>query len=440
MNLNNFFTVHNGDIDLNDNVPFKKSLSDIFNPGRTNEKGEKDGILPNHMRFMMEMSQNYSSNRYKKLLDNDDDLSTFNSLIEKINSHIGSKNDNFIEILALYHDIGKTIEVDNHPQIGTYILRDFRPLQKEALLKELDSERDKLFALLLSVVQHHDKFGVVQTGEASFSIFSDIPYHASKLETKDGVLKNISYVCLVNLLDIAAYVTQNQTPLKIKSEPLNIIKGDYELLIKFIEEADGERDALRKKLSELDRKSFSSIERIKRLLKNSTQVFPKISDKINVDYITTTVPRALQCPFSEFSENFARIVKLDYSLRFFQSLVYGICEKEIEKPTDWKTMDESEKKATTCSLVSNMHPAKIDNIRDIITIKILKVLERFVLRYKWVLQSTYNNKHQRIGYEMKGIISNQRIKTSIINSLIKEETEPAALNWITDKTPIWSFD
>ena len=46
----------------------------------------------------------------------------------------------------------------------------------------------------------------------------------------------------------------------------------------------------------------------------------------------------------------------------------------------------------------------------------------------------------RIGYEMRGVIGDEKLTSAIISNLLSPDSEHAVLSWITDKTPIWSFD
>ncbi|MEW6159577.1 MAG: HD domain-containing protein [Verrucomicrobiota bacterium] len=123
------------------------------------------------------------------------------------------KNLEFMRIAALYHDIGKTIRRANHPQIGANILRHFDRHESDNFLTCLRTSKDwneagkrNRFNLICSIVQHHDKFGVVSTGEGSLPIFSDILFFTSTGETESlrGIIKNVTSVMVLNLADIAA--------------------------------------------------------------------------------------------------------------------------------------------------------------------------------------------------------------------------------------------
>ncbi|MCG8406951.1 MAG: HD domain-containing protein, partial [Phycisphaerales bacterium] len=119
---------------------------------------------------------------------------------------------------ALYHDLGKHIRRANHPQIGANLIRNYDQDQQQALVESLRYSDDSLysdskhnrFALITSIVQHHDKFGVVSTGEGGLPIFSDILYFTSDQTSKSGIRKNITSVMLLNLADISAVNVSSQ--------------------------------------------------------------------------------------------------------------------------------------------------------------------------------------------------------------------------------------
>ena len=120
----------------------------------------------------------------------------------------------FMGAAAMFHDIGKTIRRANHPQIGANLLRSFDQEQSNLLVNALqyDGEPDELqskhhrFSLICSTTQHHDKFGVVSTGEGALPVFSDILYFTSNEKVLEGIVKNVTSVMLLNLGDIAAVV------------------------------------------------------------------------------------------------------------------------------------------------------------------------------------------------------------------------------------------
>jgi hypothetical protein len=120
-----------------------------------------------------------------------------------------------LQVAALFHDIGKVIRRANHPPIGSNLLRNFAEDQRQRLVEALVYQNEPIdsdanhnrFSLIVSIIQHHDKFGVVTTGEGGLPLFSDILYFTSDESVISGIRKNIASVMLVNLVDIAAVNT-----------------------------------------------------------------------------------------------------------------------------------------------------------------------------------------------------------------------------------------
>ncbi len=378
---------------------------------------------------------------------NEHDYATFRAFFDCIkgtfkNQQLIGDDAEFFKIAALFHDIGKCTEVDNHPQIGLYIVRDFFPHKTKPLIDILGTE---YFALLCSVIQHHDKFGVVSTGEASLPLFADIPYYASNIDTIQGVKKNLSFVCLCNIIDIASSIPTKQArhPIKLKSDIVKLVSDDWNMLIKAVDDSGGERERLTEILLQQEYKAFRAINRIQRLIRSSTFFFPTLGNIVDNNYLQIKVPQVLQCNFTEFSHGLAHITKLDYGLRFFQRLVEGICQKKVEERDHdaFRKVPEKDRKEFIQAAINGMQRAELAPVLDEITMKILKIMERLVLRYRWILSAEARTQSPcRIGYEMRGVIGNEKLTSAIISNLLSPDSEPAVLNWITDKTPIWSFD
>jgi hypothetical protein len=107
----------------------------------------------------------------------------------------------------------------------------------------------------------------------------------------------------------------------------------------------------------------------------------------------------------------------------------------------FRKVPERDRKEFIQAAIDSMQRAELAPVLDEITIKLLKILERLVLRYRWILSAEAGTQSPcRIGYEMRGVIGNEKLTSAIISNLLSPDSEPAVLNWITDKTPIWSFD
>lgn len=217
-------------------VPFGQELEDLFFKGL---RSEDDFFIhgPNVIRFtkiILDLEEvNETSSHLKGLFKQDSGATNPRSLLMRAFNKISQclyegltindpryndekkKMTNLLSIAALYHDIGKYIRRANHPQLGANILRNSNEAQSRKLVDILDkmgrggnepNVKHNRFSLVNSIVQHHDKFGVVSTGEAGLPIFSDILYFGSdNHETSiKGIKKNITSVMMINLADIAA--------------------------------------------------------------------------------------------------------------------------------------------------------------------------------------------------------------------------------------------
>lgn len=112
--------------------------------------------------------------------------------------------------------------------------------------KDSESKHHR-FSLIASIIQHHDKFGVVSTGEGALPIFSDILYFTSNSDSIDGIKKNITSVMLLNLADIAAVNILNDP--KRMALFLAIAIGKKRKDEKVIIEIDGmSRDEIKRKI------------------------------------------------------------------------------------------------------------------------------------------------------------------------------------------------
>lgn len=162
-----------------------------------------------------------------------------------------AKNKDLLTLAILFHDIGKTIRRANHPPIGANLIRNYDETQRQLLLDSLvyDNEpkeseaKHNRFSLITSIIQHHDKFGVVSTGEGALPLFSDILYFTSDASVIDGIKKNITSVMLTNLADAAAVCTAADAP-KIRA-------GEIVKEITALRKKNGEDPALFAELMEI---------------------------------------------------------------------------------------------------------------------------------------------------------------------------------------------
>jgi hypothetical protein len=412
-----------------------------------------------------------------------------------------------LKVAAFYHDTGKYVRRANHPQIGSNLLRNYSEMETRRLIDTLvyagenptTPKRHNRFSLICSIVQHHDKFGVVSTGEGGLPIFSDILYFTSNETVIRGIKKNITSVMLMNLADIAAVNTadeeKNEQVLKLAKavdrkrrreevpkdfskrseaelldEIIAICKepgscrgvdyrkaknvlSDWEILMKSVcsPDVNGDRVRLKLRLLELERNPSRAIQRILRLLEECA-ITTKASSLL--DYLSPTSVESVLVgtlgahQFQAFCEKLATIVKLDYSLVFFQAVMCACIRKELHEDyqlehneiNKWQSrrLSEEEKENFEKHVVPD--DPRITDLANKITILFVRVLDELVSRYAGVLDFDSPNP-RRFGFQMKDLTSDIKILDTIIDLLcIKEHKDPIALTWIVDEITIWSLD
>ena len=431
---------------------------------------------------------------------------------------------NLLYIAALYHDIGKCIKSPKHPEIGANLIRNFDEKERLKLViflgfgenKELIENRQNRFSLLTSIINHHDKFGVVSTGEGGMPIFSNILYFTSSEKDIEPIKKNVTAVMLANLADIAAVITQRKHPQILKAynkatelreirtraatqkisnsdihleqnileelkkicedEELSLglsgrkvkkVLQDWEDLIGAIDDAKGDRLKLKIELLNRERNPTRTIERVFRLVEESiiTAEAPNLisNDELSKALIESTLINILgNYQFESFCEKLATVVKLDYGLKFFQSIVCASIRKEIYRGSDLridrKEMEYLRKhhQAFLKDNKSDLEPSRLHAeernklnmlssgtksalIRRISTITV-KVLVAIISRYSGIFDLNIQSGH-RFGIQMGDLSKDRQIWRSIVEQLcLQEDKESFALSWMIDEVTIWPFD
>jgi hypothetical protein len=393
----------------------------------------------------------------------------------------------FLKIAALYHDIGKEIRSANHPRLGFNILRHSNQAEQTEMIKHLvmdDKEdpksREHRFSLICSIVEHHDKFGVVSTGEGSLAIFSDILYFRSDESAKAGIRKNITSVMLITLADIAAVCgqdidekdkrtaqelvfklfenksTDHKTTygrlLDIWRDPnsfmgLNFDKvtnvlEDWKELIDATKDAHWDRTELREYLIRKDQNPYRTIKRIIRLIKECCyttgceELLPFISET-NIESILISIFGSHQ--FQNFCIKFAYIVKMDYGLKFFKGIVCACVRRETKtentEKDGWLKINKAEQeKINSWSLKEKQD---IINRVSKIFIKIIReIIHRYNSMFELKLESAY-----RFGLQMRNLTEDANVRKNILDYLcVFEDKENVALTWIADEVTFWSMD
>ena len=403
----------------------------------------------------------------------------------------GKKMLAMLQIAALYHDIGKKIRSANHPRLGVNLLRYSNNNAQEEMVERLtmgekeDIKKEHRFSLICSIVDHHDKFGVVSTGEGSLAIFSDILYFRSDKEAIKGINKNITSVMLVNLADIAAVCiadknielkkTAQETVYKILNNPsadnkaaygklleiwqdkpkntlmrlsydkVSNILEDWDILIKATSSVDGARIALREYLVRMDQNPYRTMKRIIRLIKEScytTGCDPLLKHITETDVESTLLSFFGSHQFQDFCIKFAYIVKKDYGLKFFKGIVCKcVREKTMSNSKEkdgWSKLNEEETQFLGTTLRDDERKKIVENITTIF----IKVISEIIRRYNSILEIRIENAY-RFGIQMRTLTDDDNVREKIIYYLCENDNkklENVALTWIADEVTFWSMD
>jgi hypothetical protein len=402
--------------------------------------------------------------------------------------------DIFISTAAMYHDIGKTIRRANHPQIGANLLRNFDQEQSNRLVNALqyqgeDEEnlsKHHRFSLICSTTQHHDKFGVVSTGEGALPIFSDILYFTSNEKVLEGIIKNVTSVMLLNLADIAAVVPGTASKddidaaqgiarqireaqkgnnhsaqdelltqltliiekptccLGLKPRKVLDVLSDWTVLAESIRdpEVKGNRGRLKRRLLYLEQNPARTILRILRLLVEATETCnaQPLASFMSPTSVESVLVGALGShQFQHFCQQFASAVKLDYALGFFKAIVCACVRKALQSPTSdqgsWNSLSSEELR-----LLEGVGHHEAQHITNHVTALFVKVLQGIITRYTGVLESGGLDA-RRFGFQMRDLTTDQKIREAIIDLLcLQESKDHVALTWIADEVTIWSMD
>jgi hypothetical protein len=401
-----------------------------------------------------------------------------------------AKQRELLAAAALYHDIGKSIRRANHPLIGANLVRNFDEAQRRALVDALvhaheprtTNARFNRFSLITSIIQHHDKFGVVSTGEGGLPIFSDILYFASGAEKLTGVRKNVTAVMLLNMADIAAVSTADEVDrdrslalasdiakgrdsgqpaqepalldeltgiaqkksscLGLTPDKLSRVLDDWSILIGAIDHStvEGNRVGLKRRLIEVERNPSRAIERILRLLNDAVETsgagdLSAHFSRASVESILVGTLGAHQ--FQTFCAQLACVAKLDYGLSFFKAVACASVRRVIGSQTggDWARLGPDE-----VVMLRAMTSREQDGIASAITILFVMVLQGLVTRYAGVLDDVSPNP-RRFGFQLRDLTGDAKIRAAIIDLLCTQPgKQPIALTWIEDEISVWSMD
>jgi hypothetical protein len=341
-----------------------------------------------------------------------------------IRSKIFSDWDENVEALfriaALYHDIGKYIIKERHPSVGWHTLQYLDPDQKTAL-RQLLMNREDYLQLLLIMIRDHDHFGVLSTGEASYPIL--VRAANSLGEDPDDQMRVISALMLCNLADMAGIFDANGDTI-IDGYTIDLLIDDWELLDEELRACPGQGDRLDDYLIHQASDTERVIERIRRLLVESSRGWKKRREELNdLDLIRRELSTVFgtERTVQDFATQFTHVCKLDYGKRFFEALM-EYCEGPPEPNTERRLPIWS--------------PERLD--RKDVLYAVLAILKRITTTYAPMMRSDTGLGHL-IGVELKDLTPESAPeKTTRIVELIIKSHYPG-LTWMMSDVPAWYF-
>jgi hypothetical protein len=199
-------------------LPYGQSLAALFYPAAT-EARSSDPKGAYHLHTVMEKMDALLSNQPADVLTDrarphcEEELAFFEMSHRQIwhgisqeaagtalfhpSEHQAIKT--FLRVAALYHDIGKYINIDRHPTIGWYLVSSMYPNERAKLQAMLT--RTEL-RTLLTIIRDHDKFGVLSTGEASLPLLASVTnLMQEEVKTQE---QRLTALMLVSLADMSA--------------------------------------------------------------------------------------------------------------------------------------------------------------------------------------------------------------------------------------------
>jgi hypothetical protein len=242
----------------------------------------------------------------------------------------------FFRLLALYHDIGKSITIERHPLVGWHLLRD---VHRERVQKELfplilgrdydtwqselakgkrvdemiSANEKRMLSIFEATIRYHDYFGVLSTGEASLPLAVDLvglrgtdPADAREL---------FSVLMILNFADLYGSVP------KVIPHMVKQFVSDWKILCDTIGSTDvnGDRSRFFMALRERAQRPIAAIDRLWRLVFAGE---PEMwQNQISQELVEEVVKEIAFANISRFITNFALFCKLDYCLSFKKRLM-----------------------------------------------------------------------------------------------------------------------
>jgi len=263
--------------------------------------------------------------------------------------------DPFFRLLALYHDIGKSVITERHPTVGWHLVkdvyhqqvleqlypfilgRDYENWQRELTaasgnIDEIDQSDDerRLLKIFNSVVRYHDYFGILSTGEGSLPIMVDL-VDLRGVDPKDAQ-ELFSILMLFNLADVYGSVPQ------LLPQKVNTFCTDWEMSCNSIasEQVHGDRELFFADLLKHSQTAEATIERIWRLMFEGAP--EQWQRKIHPDVVEEVFKDVTLSRMYPFIKNFALFCKLDYCLAFKIMLMQESVKRDMNLSIPIKMM------------------------------------------------------------------------------------------------------
>ncbi|MFC1452365.1 hypothetical protein ACFLSJ_03365 [Verrucomicrobiota bacterium] len=463
-------------------LPFGDRLADVFLPARAGGADPIHGY--NVLRFTRSLWDACLSRDFQPLLT-EPGLLTGNAAAaaeslacasDPIRSAVGDDDEctklgPLLTLAALYHDLGKSVRRTNHPQIGAMLIRHSDLDERNKVLARLvydnetvDSEKQRnRLALIVSILRHHDKFGVLSTGEGALPILCDIPYFTSDASRVQGIKKNVTSVMLVNLGDIAgvnrAGARQREAAAKATAagdleelkricadsgstlgllpRKIRDVLSDWGVMIASVECAGGTREELKKRLIALERTPGRAMRRIARLLNECAYITKAdpLCAHFDLESVAAVLEGQVGCyEVPSFAERFAMTVKLDYGLPFFKALMCSVVRSggcPVDDGSEPMALSQPERDW----LAEHQATERLAQRAMRLLVGVLAVI---VNRYGDVLQPGGTNR--RFGVSMGNLTSDDRVRETVLRMLCDPDTSDVARSWIADEVSIWSMD
>jgi len=304
---------------------------------------------------------------------------------------IPSKGSQFLRLLALYHDIGKVFHRDRHPALGGHLLEGNKD-DESRLIETLEGTEQLLM-------------GVAGLG----------------LGKIDPGARAIDYLVTLNIADMYGTLSE-VTPRQLK-----IVLGDWKYIVNLSSQTVMSQSQLEEKILEHAQLPDNAAERIRRLLvaamlsksvksKYDLSKLEVLADKITVPIIRNALTKRLGPDLRVFCYDFALICKLDYTLRFLETLV-----------SEWISSEQKKQSV-------ELQDINVEGLADII----VEILERLVKNYRDLTRHR-EGWTRRVGIELMGLSRADEIVQQVIGLLLSDR-RIAGVNWIADEATAFYFD